>query len=453
MSSSIRRFTALGLRSYRFLSLDMWRLRPEDLSSTRRYGVATLRVLYMTILSYIEQGIGTLAGSLTYSTALSVVPLLAVIIGVAKGFGLQEIVRDALIQGLPGHEVELAKAFTYVENYLAQVQGGLFIGVGLALLFYTVLMLISTIEDSFNRLWQAPSARPWGRRIMGYLSAFLLLPLLMTISSATTIFLSTLNHTYLSQLGLISTVTNQLLQLLPFAILIILFTLLYLLIPNVRVHFVPALIAGVIAGLAFQCFQALYINGVLWISKYNAIYGSFAAVPLALLWTQLSWVIILLGAQISYAVQHVWYFTTPPLSGRLSRRYEDLILISVAATTARLFAEGHRPLPEATTLAERSRLPLRETQEALLRLLRLGVLAEVRTLQHGAEQVGYQPALPLDRLTLGYLMELVDREGEEVLPLELDGRHESVWQLRRQLYRPLFRSAAQLRICDIDLDT
>ena len=385
MSSSIRRLTALGFRSYRFLSLDMWRLRPEGLSSMKRYGVATLRVLYMTILSYIEQGIGTLAGSLTYSTALSIVPLLAVIIGIAKG-----------------------------------------IGVGLAVLFYTVLMLISTIEDSFNRLWQAPSARPWGRRIMGYLSAFLLLPLLMTISSATTIFLSTLNHTYLAQLGLISTVTNQLLQLLPFAILIILFTLLYLLIPNVRVRFVPALIAGVIAGLAFQCFQALYINGVLWISKYNAIYGSFAAVPLALLWTQLSWVIILLGAQISYAVQHVWYFTTPPLSGRLSRRYEDLILISVAATTARLFAEGYRPLPEATTLAERSRLPLRETQEALLRLLRLGVLAEVRTLQHGAEQVGYQPALPLDRLTLGYLLELHDRGGEEVLPLELDGRHESV---------------------------
>ena len=172
MPNVLRHIEAQALAAWRFVTLDMWRLTRASLAAPTRLGVATLRVLYMTVQAYIEEGIGSLAGSLTYSTVLSLVPILAVIIGIAKGFGLQETVRDALMRALPGHEVEFGKAFAYVENYLSQVQGGLFIGVGLAVLFYTVLMLISTIEDAFNRLWQAPYARPWSRRVINYLGAF-----------------------------------------------------------------------------------------------------------------------------------------------------------------------------------------------------------------------------------------------------------------------------------------
>ena len=98
------------------MTLDMWRLSRDTLSAPYRILVATLRVLYMTVTAYIDEGIGTLASSLTYSTVLSLVPMLAVIIGIAKGFGLQETVRQALTNALPGHEVEFEKTFTYVEN-------------------------------------------------------------------------------------------------------------------------------------------------------------------------------------------------------------------------------------------------------------------------------------------------------------------------------------------------
>ena len=340
MPNVLRHIEAQALAAWRFVTLDMWRLTRASLAAPTRLGVATLRVLYMTVQAYIEEGIGSLAGSLTYSTVLSLVPILAVIIGIAKGFGLQETVRDALMRALPGHEVEFGKAFAYVENYLSQVQGGLFIGVGMAVLFYTVLMLISTIEDAFNRLWQAPYARPWSRRVINYLGAFILFPLLLTISSGTTLFLSTLSNTYLGELGIISALTTQILGLLPYVLVTLGFVCLYFFVPNVRVHFIPALIAGLIAGIAFQIFQALYINGVLWISRYNAIYGSFAAVPLALLWIQLSWIIILLGAQISYSIQHVWHFTSPPNSRPLSRSYADNVLIALTARiTARYTTE------------------------------------------------------------------------------------------------------------------
>ena len=106
MPNVLRHLEAQALAAWRFVTLDMWRLTRASLAAPARLGVATLRVLYMTVQAYIEEGIGSLAGALTYSTVLSLVPILAVIIGIAKGFGLQETVRDALMHALPGHEVE-----------------------------------------------------------------------------------------------------------------------------------------------------------------------------------------------------------------------------------------------------------------------------------------------------------------------------------------------------------
>lgn len=445
----LRTLQAYGLRAWRFVRLDMWRLKPTQLSLPQRTFVASLRVLYMTVQAYLKEGIGALAGALTYSSVLSVVPMLAVIIGIAKGFGLQETVRDALMNALPGHEGEFERAFIYVENYLGQVQGGLFIGVGLGVLFYTVLMLLSTIEDAFNRLWQAPYARPWSRRIVNFLGAFILLPLLLTISSGVTIFLSTLNHSYLGGLGLLSTLTTQLLGLIPYVLIILSFTGLYLFVPNVRVHFVPALIAGVIAGIAFQLFQGLYISGVLWISRYNAIYGSFAAVPLALLWMQLSWVIVLLGAQISYAIQHVWHFNAPPNADIPSRLYEDLLYITLVAEITARYSSGQEEPYRAETLATACDLPLRQTQEALAQLRQMGLIIEVNYGREVAEGGYYHPNIPPERFTLALLLETVDRYGSPALELPAEITHGPASQARRERYQRLLASSREVLVREL----
>jgi len=449
MASLLRKAETLYLRLYRFITLDMWLLSRDRLSLPLRFLVATLRVLYMTVSAYLKEGIGMLASSLSYSTVLSIVPMLAVIVGIAKGFGLQNDVRIALNNALPGHQVEFDKTFAYVENYLQQVQGGLFIGVGLALLFYTVLMLISTIEDAFNRLWQAPHARPWTRRIINYLGAFILFPLLLTISSGTTLFLSTLNHTYLSQLKIISTLTSEILGLVPYVLIIFTFTVIYLLIPNVRVRFVPALIAGVVAGLSFQAFQGLYINGVLWISRYNAIYGSFAAVPLALLWIQLSWIIVLLGAQISYSIQHVWHLTSPPTSVPLSRRYLDVILVTITARIVQQFVSDSGEPYRAETLAKDCDLPLRQTQEALAHLLAMGIVVEVNYGKEEVEGGYYHPNVSPERLTLSYLLNAIDRSGSEAIPLHPEGAHAQAWIARSRAYETLFHTAQDTLLRDL----
>lgn len=445
----LRSLHALIFRAWRFVRLDMWRLKPEELSLGRRTWVASLRVVYMTVQAYLEAGIGALAGSLTYSTVLSVVPMLAVIIGIAKGFGLQEVVGDALMRALPGHETEFERTLGYVENYLSQVQGGLFIGVGLLVLFYTVLMLLSTIEDAFNKLWQAPYPRSWSKRVVNYLGAFILLPLLLTVSSGTTIFLSTLSHTYLGSLGVLSTLTTQLLSLLPYVLITLAFTGIYYFIPNVRVRFIPALLAGGIAAILFQLFQGLYISGVLWISKYNAIYGSFAAVPLALLWMQLSWVIILLGAQISYAIQHVWHFNAPPSEEMPSRYYQDLLLITLAAEiTARYSSEEEAPY-RAETLAALCDLPLRPTQEALRQLRQMGLIIEVNYGRDAVEGGYYHPNIPPDRFTLSVLFEALDRYGSMTEELPRSVKESPIGVLRVRCYEALLAPGREILLRDL----
>ncbi|MCD7916674.1 MAG: YihY/virulence factor BrkB family protein [Tannerellaceae bacterium] len=196
-----------------------------------------------------------------------------------------------------------------MESYIDQAQGGVIVGIGLILLFYTVISLISAVEATFNDIWQIQKSRPWNRKIVDYMALFLIVPILMTISSGISLFISTIQSSFLSQYVFLTPIVDVLLNVAPFLIVTLIFTALYILLPNTKVHFLNGLIAGFVAGSAFQIFQYFYINGQIWVSKYNAIYGSFAFIPLLLLWLQLSWLICLFSAELSYASQNVKKFS------------------------------------------------------------------------------------------------------------------------------------------------
>lgn len=359
------------------------------------------------------------AASLTYSTMLSIVPMLAVIVGIAKGFGLHGLVHDTLLGLFTAQSKEIDQAFVYVENYLQEVQGGLFVGLGLGILLYTVLMLMASIEDTFNFIWQAPHPRPWRRRIFDYLGSFILLPMMMTASSLMTLLRSSLRSMVdIDGSAVLAPMVTGVMQLAPFFIAICIFTGLYIILPNVRVRFFPALISGTVAGVAFQGFQMLYISGVLWISRYNAIYGSFAVFPLMLLWIQFSWVIVLLGAQLSYSIQNLPSFVFGEASEQVSRRYQDFVFIIIMSCIVQRFrTEGIRPY-DAEELSRACCIPLRLTTSSLARLVQVGLITEV-----GSEGEGYyQPAVDTELLTVGYLLGKLDKYGVE--DFRIDKEHE-----------------------------
>ena len=359
-----------------FVTYDIWRITENEVSGLKVFYINIIKTIILAIRGFLGENLQTKASALTYSTLLAIVPMLAVLLGIAKGFGFQETVRDELLAYFPGHEVELHKAFEYVESYLVEAQGGVILGVGLILLFYTVISLISSVEDTFNDIWQINKSRAWYRKISDYLALFLLLPILMIISSGMSIFISTLQNSFLSQYVIFTPLVEAFFKIAPYVITALAFTGLYIFLPNTKVRFVNGFIAGVVAGATFQFFQVLYISGQIWVSKYNAIYGSFAALPLLLLWLQLSWLICLFGAELSYASQNVKKFSFERDSKNISRRYKDFLTLLITTLVVKRFTQGEKPYT-ADELSETYRIPIKITSQILYQLTELGILNEV----------------------------------------------------------------------------
>ncbi|WP_329902943.1 YihY/virulence factor BrkB family protein [Porphyromonas pogonae] len=422
----IRKAKIAYYRSFRFITYDMWRLTDEELKSSQKLPVNSLKALYLAIRGFINDDLSSNASALTYSTVLSIVPFLAVIIGIAKGFGLQKVVYEGLINNIPSHVHELEKAFTYVENYLSQVQGGVFLGFGLIILLYTVISLVSTAEDSFNRIWQAPKSRPWSRKIVDYLSFFIIMPLAITVSSGLTLVMTTIQNTFFSDYIFFAPIWSFMFNLIPYLVIIFTFTTIYILLPNVKVKFMPAFISGIVAGIGFQIFQSLYIGGVLWISKYNAIYGSFAAFPLLLLWVQLSWMICLFGAQLSFSIQNVGNFAFEKSSENVSRRYLDFVAVIMAAQITKRFVNSVTPPHRVETIANECKVPMKMANRVIKLLLEIGVIVEVN---YGDEDESgyYHPAIDPNKLSAGYVLDLIDRKGSEDFKIDRKDQFHREW--------------------------
>lgn len=412
----------------RFLTRDMWRLSDDDFKGKRGFLIRIIKPVYLAIDAFIEDKLSQKASALTYSTILSIVPMLAVIVGVAKGFGVQQMITETLLNYFPSHRHELNTALGFVDNYFSQIQGGWFVGIGLGILLYTVISLIAGIENTLNDIWQCTKPRPWGRRVVDYMAMFVVLPILMTFSSGITIIIGTVQNALPEQYLLFLPAIGLLWKAIPFFIIIIIFTAFYMALPNTKVKFLPAFISGCLAGVAFQVLQALYVNGIIWISKYNAIYGSFAAVPLLLLFLQVSWTICLFGAQLSFAIQNVRTFNFNQDCKNISRRYNDFIVILVASQICKRFANILEKKPySAEDLSNECKIPIQLTKSALQTLLDIDIIIEVN---YKGDQVteNYQPAIDPAKLTVGYLIDKLDKHGSERFKTDNLGEYNPQWE-------------------------
>ncbi len=293
-------------RTIRFLSYDIWRLNKRDRSSRKMSFYNIVKAFILTIRNVDGSQLFTRASALTYSTLLSIVPpLLAVLFAIARGFGFQNIVKSQLFSYFAGQEEVLKKAMAFIDSSIEYAKGGVFLGIGVILLLYTVINLLSNIEDNFNKIWQVKKGRTYFRMFTDYLALIIIAPVFLICNAGVTVLL----NTTADQQYFLGLVISPFMKIIPFLITTLLFTILYIYLPNTKVKFTSALLGGVFTGVCFQIFQMLYINGQIWISKYNAIYGSFAALPLLLLWLQLTWFLVLFGVQLSFAYQNVNKFS------------------------------------------------------------------------------------------------------------------------------------------------
>ena len=441
------RISALLTGFIRFITYDIWRITEQEISGIRRIYIFLVKTIILAFRDFKREDLQTKASALTFSTLLAIVPLLAVIVGIASGFGFRDTVRESVYSYFPGQTIELEKAFDFADKYLRMAQGGIIIGIGLALLLYTVINLISTVEGTFNSIWHVKNSRSWRRKITDYLALFIILPTMMTLSSGLSLFFTTIKNTWLNEFVFLTPIANTFLHIAPYAITVLFFTALYVLIPNTKVRFLNALAAGVITGCAFQFFQYVYISGQIWVSKYNAIYGSFAALPLLLLWLQLSWLLCLFGAEITYASQNVKKFSFDRDSRNISRRYKDFLTLLITSLIIKRFEKGEKPY-SADELSDENRIPIRLTTDILYLLTELGIILEVRT-DTDERIVHFQPALDIHQISVGFLWRKIDEYGSESFKIDNVHQFKNQWETILSMRESLQQSSSDTLLKDL----
>ena len=263
-----------------------------------------MRKMILTIRFFTEKRVMAEAAALTYSSLLALVPILAVVFAIARGFGYNKYIEIWFLNALSSQPEAANVIVGFVNSYLVHIRSGIFLGIGLIFMLYTVLMLVNNIEETFNQIWQVSNARPIMRSLTNYLAMFLLFPIIIIVSMGLSIVMTTLADK-IDDILVLGPVVSKLLDLSPSLLLSILFIILYVYMPNTKVRLSCAIVPGILAGLAMHVLQLFYIYAQIWVTAYNAIYGSFAALPLFMLWVQFSWTICLFGAQLTYTNQNL----------------------------------------------------------------------------------------------------------------------------------------------------
>ena len=260
--------------------------------------------MILTIRFFTEKRVMSDAAALTYSSLLAIVPVLAVVFAIARGFGYNKYIEMWFLNSLSSQPEAASVIVGFVNSYLVHIRSGIFLGIGLIFMLYTVLMLMNNVEETFNQIWRVSNTRPIMRSLTNYLAMFLLFPIIIIVSMGLSIFMATIADR-MENFVLLGPAVRKLLDLSPFILLSLLFVMLYIYMPNTKVKLSCAIVPGILAGIAMQVLQLVYIHAQIWVTGYNAIYGSFAALPLFMLWVQFSWTICLFGAQLTYTNQNL----------------------------------------------------------------------------------------------------------------------------------------------------
>ncbi|MFT3738958.1 MAG: YihY/virulence factor BrkB family protein [Breznakibacter sp.] len=388
-----------------FFTEEIWRITSSDTKKHQFFLIQVFRIVALAIRGFLGQDCVRKASGLTYYSLISIVPIVAMAFGIAKGFGFDGMLEQELQKQLAGHQEIVEWIMGFARSYLNSTKGGMIAGVGFALLLWSLMKVLGSIEASFNDIWEINKPRSVIRKFSDYLS-LMIIALLFLISSSSMIVFVQREFAESFMGGLAGPVFGF---VIPYFLIWFVFTMVLYIMPNTKVKFSSALIGGVLSGTVFQLLQYYYINFQVGMSSYNAIYGSFAAFPLFLFWLNTSWMVVLFGAELAYAAQNVQNYEYEHDSDKVSDFYRKQIIVYIAHFIVKKF-DHEEPAPTTAEIAFGLKLPIRLVKESLRKLLKSKVITEVLLDRKGGE-LGFQPAIDIHRLTLGLIIQKVEMQG------------------------------------------
>ncbi len=436
-------------RFLKFIKTEVWFLETSQYHPVLSFLIRQLRTILIAIKGFRDHRIQLRASALTYYSLLSIVPVAAMVFGIAKGFGFEAKLEKELRQMISEQE-EMAEVLNYVMEFansmLANINGGIIAGVGLIFLFWSVMKLLGNIENSFNVIWQIRKPRAFARKFADYLSMMLIAPILFFLSSTITVYLSDIAGSESIIGDNLGPLLLFIVKLMPYILILLLFTLLYVIMPNTKVQFKYALNAGFIAGIIFQITQLLYIYFQVGVGRYGAIYGSFVALPLFLIWLQISWLIVLLGAEMSFAYQNLDKYKFESEAFKISRKNRRLLTFLLMHTIVKKFETGEKP-NTAAELSNELGIPVRMVRDIIYDLIEANLLVEATTAS--LRENAYLPAIDINLIDVGLLFERLEMSGDDRVMAEQSKQLKVFAGIQQSLYEAIYQSPANKLLRDL----
>lgn len=394
-----------------FIRKNLWSIPEGEISKLNRIVLGQVRVVAIAIKGAITDNIFQKASALTYYTLWALIPVLSLFFGIAKGFGFQDVIQNLLLKQF-ATQPEIANQINeLVGKYLETLRGGFLVGIGIVILLWSVINVLNQVETVFNDIWQNPKSRSFIRKITDHVGLLILMPVFVIITSGANLFVLSYVDVFVDKFGMevvIAPLATVFAKVLPYVLYIIMFTVIYLVIPNVRVKFTSALIAGLFVGILFQILQMSYFNSQVYFSRMHTVYSGLVALPLLLLYIQIGWTFVLLGAEISFANQNIKNFMYDDQVRDISQGYKRKLLLFIAYIVVNRFKEGLPPL-SAEDIADDHNIPIRLVNRILFKMTKSGILCELAPTDE--QDTSYQPAVDINKITIAYIIQKVNSTG------------------------------------------
>ena len=399
-----------------FINEDIWLLHEQTLSPLKALLFRSLKIVILSVQGFVSDLCPLRASALTLYSILSIVPVIAMLFGIAKGFGFENMLQERLIEQVPAQETMVLQLISFAQNLLNNARGGVVAGIGIVVLFWTIINVISNIEVSFNHIWKIDKDRSISRKFSDYLSLMLLAPVVLIASSSITVFLQTkitwlITVIQLPEFGVWLVI--RALGLSPLVLMIGLFSFTYIFMPNHKINYRDGIIAGVVAGVMYHLSQWAYLSLQIGVSSYNAIYGSFAALPLFVVWLQIGWMIVLFGCELAFFLQNYETYRNNNRFSDLSFSRKKVIALQITHLIIKNFTQLRNPL-SAEEIAASLLIPIAIIHPVISNLLASHILVEINN-QDEDDEV-YLPAVDINILTVAYVINALEQCGQNHLP-------------------------------------
>lgn len=412
-----------------FIQYDLWRHSRADFSNRhKRVRYKLLQTIILVVRGFRDKDLNVRANALTYSLLFAIVPIIAVILAIARGFGFEQVIEMKLNESFLGETNLVPTIMEWVDRYLQTAQGGVFLGIGLLVLLWAVYSFFRMVETSFNGIWNVRQSRSFGRQFANYLAILFLVPVLIIVTSGLSLLLGSAASNPLIQA--IEPLRRWTLRILPFVVASGIFTWMYIAIPNTKVRFVAAVVPGVLVGVLFQLIQMLSTYLMMFFTRTSVVYGAFAAIPLVLIWLHISCLLLIVGAELGFAIQNNEMFAYERDLQHMSRRYKDYVMLYLLTIIIRRFEQDEVPLT-AHELAQQNQLPIRLVSQLLSRLEETHIVREVYV--EDKEDTTYVPAFDTHRITVGMVLDRVSAQGTEQFLRNTPPEMQQFWEQYKRI--------------------